>query len=89
MDNQIVLIALAKIPELKIIKHLKSDLFNAECTTKKQHHRRKNVVGDIRLSGTSFILYNNGVWIPRKRLGINTLDELLEWVRRDIEYLSR
>jgi hypothetical protein len=89
MDNQVVLNALAKIPELKINKHNKNELYNAECITRKPHHRRKNIVGDIRPSGSSFILYSNGDWVSRNKLGITTLEELLEWVRKDIEYLSR
>ena len=60
MDNQTVLSALAKIPELKINKHEKNELYNAECITRKPHHRRKNIVGDISPNGKSFILYSNG-----------------------------
>lgn len=88
MDNQIVLSALAKIPELKINK-IKNNLYNAECITRNPNQSRKNVVGNIRENGTSFILYSNGEWVSRTQLGIQTLDQLLEWVRKDIENLSR
>jgi hypothetical protein len=89
MDNQVVLNALSKIPELKINKHDKSELYNAECITRKPHHRRKNIVGDINPNGSSFILYNKGEWVSRNLIGIKTLEELLVWVGKDIEYLSR
>lgn len=89
MDNQTVLSALAKIPELRINKHEKNELYNVECITRKPHHRRKNIVGDIRPNGRSFILYSNGEWVSRTKLGIETLDQLLEWVKKDIGNLSR
>lgn len=89
MDNQTVLSALAKIPELKINKHEKNELYNAECITRSPKQRRKNVVGNISPNGSNFILYSNGEWIPRGQLGVQTLDQLLEWVRKDIANLSR
>lgn len=89
MDNQIVLKALEKISELKLNKHDKNEMYNAECVTRNRSHRRKNIVGDIRPTGSTFILYSNGEWVSRKKLGINTVDQLLEWVKKDIENLSR
>ncbi|WEG11142.1 hypothetical protein PU629_13280 [Pullulanibacillus sp. KACC 23026] len=71
MDNQIVLNALKKIPELQINRHKKNELYNAACLSRKPHHRRKNRVGDINPNGISFILYNNGLWVSRKKLGIS------------------
>lgn len=43
----ILLERFAKIPEIKLNKHPKNELFNGECITRKKHHRRKNVIGDI------------------------------------------
>lgn len=89
MDNQMVLNVLRHFPELKIIKHEKSELFNVECITRKPHHRRENVVSDISETGNSFKVYANGKWVSKNQLGIDTLDQLMEWVRNEIELLSR
>ncbi|KGR90174.1 hypothetical protein CD30_13055 [Ureibacillus massiliensis 4400831 = CIP 108448 = CCUG 49529] len=89
MDNQTVLSALSKIPELRINRHEKNELYNVECITRNPHHRRKNIVGDINPGGRSFILYNNGKWVSKNKLGIQNLDQLLEWVKKDIDHLSR
>lgn len=89
MDNRILLAKLAEIPEIRLNKHNKNELFNAECTTRKPQHRRKNVVGDINPTGSSYILYSNGKWVSKNQLGIKTVDEAIEWVKRDIEFLSR
>jgi hypothetical protein len=37
----------------------KNEMFNGEWTTRKPHHRRQNVVRDIRTTGSSFISINN------------------------------
>jgi hypothetical protein len=89
MDNRILLEHLKKIPELKIIKHAKNDLYNGQCLTRKQHHRRFNVIGDINPSGSSFILFSNGKWTSKNKLGIKTVEQAIEWVKKDIEYLSK
>lgn len=89
MDNKILLQKLLELPEIRINKHNKNELYNAECITRKPHHYRKNVVGNIRPTGRSFILYSNGDWISKNELGIKTIDEAMEWIKKDIEFLSR
>ena len=89
MDNKMVLSALANIPEIKIIRHQKNELYNAECITRKPNHRRKNIVGDINPNGRSFILYNNRQWVSKNKIGIQSIEQLLEWVKKDIDFLSR
>ncbi|RXZ02011.1 hypothetical protein DMO16_21485 [Fictibacillus sp. S7] len=44
--------------------------------------RRKNLIGDIYPNGFSFILYSNGKWMSKKKLGIHTIDEAIDWVRK-------
>lgn len=88
MDNKILLEKLAQIPGVKLNKHLKNEMFNGECITRNPKHRRINVVGDIRPTGSSFILYSNGKWVSRNKLGIRTVDEAIEWIKKDIEWLS-
>lgn len=78
IDNKILLEKLSMIPELKLNKHQKNDLFNGECITRKPTSRRKNLIGDINPNGSSFILYNDGKWISRNTLGINTID----WIKK-------
>ncbi|MGM0920411.1 MAG: hypothetical protein ACQEWW_04150 [Bacillota bacterium] len=89
MENEILLKRLAEIKGLRLNKHNKSERFNGECITKKTHHRRKNVIGDISPTGRSFILYHNGEWISKNKLGIQTVEEAIDWVKRDIEFLSK
>ena len=89
MDNKILMERLDKLPGIKLNKHLKNELFNGECITRKPHHRRKNVIGDINPSGTSFILYQNGEWKSKNKLGINTIEEAIDWIKKDIELLSK
>jgi hypothetical protein len=89
MDNKILLERLAKMPEIKLNKHNKSDLINGECITRKPFHRRKNVIGDINPNGSSFVLYKDGKWVSRNKLGIQTIEEAIEWIKKDIEFLSK
>ena len=88
MDNNILLEQLAKIPEIKLNKHPSSDWINGECITRKQHHRRVNVVGDINPSGNSFKLYKDGKWASKNAWGIKTVEEAIEWIKADIKKLS-
>lgn len=78
MDNKILLEQLAKIPEIRLNKHPSSELINAECITRKPYTKRKNVVGDINPTGSSFSLYTNGKWTSRNKLGIKTISEAIE-----------
>ena len=87
MDNQILLKQLEKVPGLKL-NEIKNNLVNGECITRKETGRRKNVIGNISKTGSSFILYKDGKWISRTQLGIKTIEETIEWVKRDIESLS-
>lgn len=89
MDNEILLRKLSEMTQIRLNKHPKSELINAECISKKSHHRRRNVVGDINPSGRSFSLYQNGKWISKNKLGIKTVDEAIVWIKRDIEFLSK
>ncbi|PLR98527.1 hypothetical protein [Bacillus sp. T33-2] len=89
MDNKIFLEKLVEIQGLKIHKHPKNDLYNGECVTRQPHHRRQNVVGDISPTGSSFILYADGKWVSKNKLGIRTVDEAIEWIKKDIEFLSK
>jgi hypothetical protein len=87
MDNKILLEHLRKIPEIKL-NEISSGLINAECITRISSSRRKNVVGNINPNGSSFILYNNGEWLPWKKLELNTIDEIIAYVKNDIKKLS-
>jgi hypothetical protein len=89
MENKILLEKLAELPGIQLNKHDKNELYNGECITRKPNQRRKNVVGDIRPTGTSFILYTEGKWVSKNELGIRTVDEAIEWIKKDIEILSR
>lgn len=89
IDNKVLLERLAKIPQLKLNKHQKSNLVNGECITRNPKSRRKNVIGDISPNGSSFILYKSGGWVSRSKLGIRTIEETIAWVIKDIEDLSK
>jgi hypothetical protein len=89
MDNKILLEKLAQLPGIQLNKHDKNEMFNGECTTRRPHHRRKNVIGDIWPTGSSFILYKDGEWVSKNKLGITTVDEAIEWIKKDIENLSK
>lgn len=89
MDNKILLDKLAQLPALKLNKHVKSEKINGECITRNKKSRRKNVIGDINPNGSSFILYHDGKWVSKNRLGLQTVEETITWVKRDIERLSR
>ncbi|MDR0139212.1 hypothetical protein RFW18_15775 [Metabacillus idriensis] len=89
LNNKILIETLKTITELQLNKHKKSDLFNAECLTRQAHHRRKNVIGDIRPNGSYFTLYKNGAWTSRNKLGIYTIEQAMKHIKLDIEFLSR
>ncbi|MEH7073827.1 hypothetical protein [Neobacillus drentensis] len=89
MENKNLLEKLAEIPGLRLNKHDKNDLYNGECITRKPNHRRKNVVGEIIPTGSSFILYADGKWVSKNKLGIKTTDEAIAWIKKDIEYHSK
>lgn len=78
MDNKILLEQLAKLPEIRLNRHEKNELFNGECMTRRPGSRRKNVIGDINPTGSSFILYKDGEWISKNKLGIKTVDEAID-----------
>lgn len=87
MENKILLKQLEKVPGLKL-NEIKNNLVNGECSTRKHTSRRKNVIGNISKTGSSFLLYKDDRWIPRTQLGIKTIEETIEWVKKDIESLS-
>lgn len=89
IDNKVLLERLSKIPQLKLNKHQKSELVNGECVTKNPTNRRKNVIGDINPNGSSFILYKEGKWTSRSKIGIKTIEETIAWIKKDIEILSK
>lgn len=89
MDNKILIEHLARMPEIKLNKHPKNELYNGECISRKHHTRRKNVIGDINPSGTNFILYKDGRWVSKNKLGIKTIEETIAWIKGDIELLSK
>lgn len=89
LNNKILIETLKTITEVQLNKHKKSDLLNGECLTRQPHHRRMNVIGDISPQGTYFRLYKDGAWASRNKLGIKTLEQAIEHIRKDIEYLSR
>ena len=88
MDNSLLLEQLKKIDGLQLNPHKKSDLVNGECTIRNSSSRRKNVIGDINPNGRSFSLYKDGRWQSRKRLGIQTTDQVIDWVLKDMEHLK-
>lgn len=87
MDNKILLEHLRKLPEIKI-NEISHGLINAECITRTSSSWRNNVVGNINPNGSSFILYNKGEWLPWKKLELNTIDEIIAYVKNDIKKLS-
>ncbi|MGP1909742.1 hypothetical protein ACTSEZ_16355 [Metabacillus sp. JX24] len=89
MENKILLEKLKLMPELRLNKHQKSDLINGECVTRSSKQRRRNVVGDINPNGRSFLLYKDGKWRSKNKLGIKTIDQAIEHIRKDIEHLSK
>lgn len=89
IDNNVLLERLSKIPELKLNKHQKSELINGECITRNPTNRRKNVIGDINPTGIHFLLYKDCQWISRSKLGINTIEENIDWIKKDIAILSK
>lgn len=88
-SNAVLLETLKTIPGLQLNKHVKSNMQNGECVTRKPHHRRKNVIGDISSKGTYFTLYKNGAWTSRNKLGITTIEQVIKHVKSDIAFLSR
>jgi len=88
MDNSLLLEQLKKIEGLQLNPHKKNDLVNGECTSRNSSSRRKNVIGDINPNGRSFRLYKDGRWQSGKRLGIQTTNQVIDWVLKDMEHLK-
>jgi hypothetical protein len=78
---------LEKIDCLEIAKHNNdSGFINVRCKSSR-HPKRFNVIGDLNPNTGNMRLYSDSKWISANKLGINSVEAIISWVKKDIELL--